>query len=42
LKGIGNVGTGVEPNVKVHADEALDVAKKMATEQIRNEKAKKK
>jgi hypothetical protein len=28
-------GTGVEPDVKVPADEALDVAKKMAAEQIR-------
>lgn len=32
-------GTGVEPNVKVPAGEALDVAKKMAAEQIRNEQA---
>jgi hypothetical protein len=29
-------GTGVEPDVKVPADEALDVAKKMAAEQIKN------
>jgi hypothetical protein len=35
-------GTGVEPDVKVPADEALDVAKKMAAEQIRSEQAKKK
>jgi hypothetical protein len=35
-------GTGVEPDVKVPADEALDVAKKMAAERIRNEPAKKK
>ncbi|MGA2132812.1 MAG: S41 family peptidase [Bryobacteraceae bacterium] len=28
-------GTGVEPDVKVPADEALDVAKKMAAEQIK-------
>lgn len=35
-------GTGVEPDVKVPADEALDVAKKMAAEQIGNERAKKK
>jgi C-terminal processing protease CtpA/Prc len=35
-------GTGVEPDVKVPADEALDVAKKMAAEQIRNEQIKKK
>jgi hypothetical protein len=35
-------GTGVEPDVKVPADEALDVAKKMAAEQIRNEQMKKK
>jgi retinol-binding protein 3 len=35
-------GTGVEPHVKVPADEALDVAKKMAAEQIRNDQAKKK
>jgi C-terminal processing protease CtpA/Prc len=27
-------GTGVEPDVKVPADQALDVAKKMAAEQI--------
>jgi C-terminal processing protease CtpA/Prc len=27
-------GTGVEPDVKVSADQALDVAKKMAAEQI--------
>ena len=30
-------GTGVEPDVKVPAGEALDVAKKMAAEQIRND-----
>ncbi len=35
-------GTGVEPDVKVPADEALDVAKKMAAEQIRNDQLKKK
>jgi hypothetical protein len=35
-------GTGVEPDVKVPADEALDVAKKMAAEQISNEQIKKK
>jgi hypothetical protein len=35
-------GTGVEPDVKVPADEALDVAKKMAAEQIKNEQTKKK
>jgi hypothetical protein len=35
-------GTGVEPDVKVPADEALDVAKKMAAEQIKNEETKKK
>jgi C-terminal processing protease CtpA/Prc len=35
-------GTGVEPDVKVPADEALDVAKKMAAEQIRDEQMKKK
>jgi hypothetical protein len=34
-------GTGVEPDVKVPADEALDVAKKMAAEQIKNETKKK-
>jgi hypothetical protein len=34
-------GTGVEPDVKVPAAEALDVAKKMAAEQIRNEQMKK-
>jgi hypothetical protein len=34
-------GTGVEPDVKVPADEALDVAKKMAEEQIRKEAKKK-
>jgi len=33
---------GVEPDVKVPADEALDVAKKMAAEQIRSEAMKKK
>jgi hypothetical protein len=32
----------VELDVKVPADEALDVAKKMAAERIRNEPAKKK
>jgi len=35
-------GTGVEPDVKVPAGEALDVAKKMAAEQIRNDQLKKK
>jgi hypothetical protein len=35
-------GTGVEPDVKVSANEALDVAKKMAAEQIRNDQGKKK
>jgi hypothetical protein len=35
-------GTGVEPDIKVPADEALDVAKKMAAEQIKSEQAKKK
>jgi hypothetical protein len=30
-------GTGVEPDVKVPADEALDVAKKMAAEQIQKD-----
>jgi hypothetical protein len=35
-------GTGVEPDVKVPAVEALDVAKKMAAEQIRNDQTKKK
>ena len=35
-------GTGVEPDVKVPADEALNVAKKMAAEQIGNEQMKKK
>lgn len=35
-------GTGVEPDVRVPADEALAVAKKMAAEQIRNEQMKKK
>ena len=34
-------GTGVEPDVKVPAGEALDLAKKMASEQIRNEQKKK-
>ena len=29
-------GTGVEPDIKAPGDEALDVAKKMAVEQIRN------
>jgi C-terminal processing protease CtpA/Prc len=31
-------GTGVDPDVKVPADQALDVAKKMAEEQIRKDK----
>jgi hypothetical protein len=35
-------GTGVEPDVKVPAAEALDVAKKMAAEQIRNDQTKNK
>ena len=35
-------GTGVEPDVKVPAGESLDVAKKMAADQIRNDQAKKK
>ena len=35
-------GTGVEPDVKVPAAEALDVAKKMAAEQIRNDQGNKK
>jgi len=35
-------GTGVEPDIKVPADQALDVAKRMAEEQIRNDQAKKK
>jgi len=35
-------GTGVEPDVKVPAGEALEVAKKMAAEQIRSDQAKKK
>jgi retinol-binding protein 3 len=34
-------GTGVEPDVKVPADQALDVAKKMAAEQIQKDQAKK-
>jgi hypothetical protein len=34
-------GTGVEPDVKAPAEEALDVAKKMAAEQIKSEQAKK-
>jgi len=34
-------GTGVEPDVKVPASEALDVAKKMAAEQIKNDQLKK-
>lgn len=33
-------GTGVEPDVKVSADQALDVAKKMAADQIRNNEEK--
>jgi hypothetical protein len=33
-------GTGVEPDVKVPAGEALDVAKKMAAEKIRNDQVK--
>ena len=35
-------GTGVEPDVKVPAAEALDVAKKMATDEIRKNAAQKK
>lgn len=35
-------GTGVEPDIKVPADEALDVARRMAAEQIRNDQAKNK
>ena len=35
-------GTGVEPDVKVPAGEALDVAKKMAAEQIKSGQLKKK
>ena len=35
-------GTGVEPDVKVPAEDALDVAKKMAAEQLKNGQAKKK
>jgi len=34
-------GTGVEPDIKVPADQALDVAKEKAAEQIRNDQAKK-
>jgi len=34
-------GTGVEPDVKVPAEQALDVAKKMAMEEIQTEQAKK-
>jgi retinol-binding protein 3 len=34
-------GTGVEPDVKIAAEQALDTAKKMAAEQIRKEPAKK-
>lgn len=34
-------GTGVEPDVKVPASEALDVAKKLAAEQIRKDRLKK-
>ncbi len=29
-------GTGVEPDIKVPADQALDVAKEKAAEQIKN------
>ena len=32
-------GTGVEPDVKVPADEALDVAKKMAADQIKKDQS---
>jgi hypothetical protein len=35
-------GTGVEPDVKVSADEALEVAKKMAAEKIHKEQVEKK
>jgi C-terminal processing protease CtpA/Prc len=34
-------GTGVEPDVKVPADQALDEARKMALEKIREQEAKK-
>ena len=34
-------GTGVEPDIKVPADQALDVAKEKAAEQIKNDQAKK-
>ena len=34
-------GTGVEPDIKVPADQALDVAKEKAAEQIRNDQANK-
>lgn len=34
-------GTGVEPDVKVPADQALDVAKKMAAEQIKKDESRK-
>jgi hypothetical protein len=35
-------GTGVEPDIKVPADQALDIAKEKAAEQIRNDPANKK
>ena len=34
-------GTGVDPDIRVPADEALDVAKRMAAERTRNDRAKK-
>lgn len=34
-------GTGVEPDVKVPAEQALDIAKQMAAEQIKKQRAKK-
>ncbi len=34
-------GTGVEPDIKVPADQALGVAKENAAEQIRNDQANK-
>jgi C-terminal processing protease CtpA/Prc len=34
-------GAGVEPDVKVPADQALEVAKKMAAAQIQKDQAKK-
>jgi hypothetical protein len=40
ISGTNWEGTGVEPDVKVPADQALDVAEKMAAQQLRNNQSK--